>query len=186
MATNLAAYFAEQSQKQNPNDNVLPKKDNSREAHEKGDDNDMGPSVSMALQADDDDSFQKSTFNLKRTRSMGLFDDYIDPTKKLLGKGDIKSGADDKDTTVNSSTKPSTKSYDDDIKKENDKDNENYDESGNYNDDDNEECDYADDYNSDDSSSLDSNDNEVGGGDNADDDYGNENDDLQRYDSYHR
>lgn len=186
MATNLAAYFAEQSQKQNPNDNVLPKKDNSREAHEKGDDNDMGPSVSMALQADDDDSFQKSTFNLKRTRSMGLFDDYIDPTKKLLGKGDIKSGADDKDTTVNSSTKPSTQSYDDDIKKDNDKDNENYDESGNYNDDDNEECDYADDYNSDDSSSLDSNDNEVGGGDNADDDYGNENDDLQRYDSYHR
>ena len=51
-------------------------------------DEDMGPSVSMAVQAKNDDDFHKSTFNLKRTRSMGLLDEYIDPTKKLLGRSD--------------------------------------------------------------------------------------------------
>lgn len=55
-------------------------------------DDDMGPSVSMAVQADDDESFKRNTFNLKRTRSMGYFDDYIDPTKKLLGKSTSKEG----------------------------------------------------------------------------------------------
>ncbi|GAV46552.1 hypothetical protein ZYGR_0A01440 [Zygosaccharomyces rouxii] len=49
---------------------------------------DMGPTVSMAVHANDDDSFHKSTFNLKRTRSMGLLDEYIDPTRKLLGRND--------------------------------------------------------------------------------------------------
>lgn len=47
---------------------------------------DMGPSISMAVEADDHDTFNKSTFNLKRTRSMGLLDEFIDPTKKLLGR----------------------------------------------------------------------------------------------------
>lgn len=47
---------------------------------------DMGPSISMAIEAENDDHFEKSTFDLKRTRTLGLLDEYIDPTKKLLGK----------------------------------------------------------------------------------------------------
>lgn len=96
MASNLAAYFADQDQSkaqaQRANgDGAKPDLrrssssiDKSTRVPEEADD--MGPSVSMAVHADDDDGFQRSTFNLKRTRSMGYFDDYIDPTKKLLGK----------------------------------------------------------------------------------------------------
>ncbi|CEP61195.1 protein phosphatase regulator REG1 LALA0_S02e08856g [Lachancea lanzarotensis] len=43
-------------------------------AADNGIDDDMGPSVSMAVEADDDEHFRRSTFNLKRTRSMGLLD----------------------------------------------------------------------------------------------------------------
>ncbi|SCU93739.1 LAME_0F04830g1_1 [Lachancea meyersii CBS 8951] len=39
-------------------------------------DDDMGPSVSMAVEAEDDEHFRQSTFNLKRTRSMGLLDGH--------------------------------------------------------------------------------------------------------------
>lgn len=69
MANNLAAYFAQGNSEQNKQ---MPNYD------------DMGPTVSMAVHADDDDHFKSSTFNLKRTRSMGLLDPYIDDTQKLL------------------------------------------------------------------------------------------------------
>lgn len=42
------------------------------------------PSVSQAVYAEDDDHFENTTFQLKRTRSMGLLDEFIAPTKKLL------------------------------------------------------------------------------------------------------
>lgn len=99
MANNLAEYFANQNQDQSPksndnNDNKKPtnsppllgKNSKPHPTNNNADDEDMGPSVSMAVEADDEDSFERSTYNLKRTRSMGLFDDYVDPTKKLLGK----------------------------------------------------------------------------------------------------
>ena len=38
----------------------------------------------MAKEAENAEDFHKSTFNLKRTRSMGLLDEYRDPMKKLL------------------------------------------------------------------------------------------------------
>lgn len=93
MANNLAEYFANQNQNKSPKSDkftntppLLGKNSNRHPAENAADDDDMGPSVSMAVEADDDDSFERSTYNLKRTRSMGLFDDYVDPTKKLLGK----------------------------------------------------------------------------------------------------
>lgn len=36
-----------------------------------------GPTVSQHVQADDEQTFAKSSFQLKRTRSMGLFDDFL-------------------------------------------------------------------------------------------------------------
>lgn len=73
-----------------------------------------GPSISMAVHANDDDSFHKSSFNLKRTRSMGLLDEYIDPTKKLLGRADdgihgANSGANRGSATDDTSTSVSNK-----------------------------------------------------------------------------
>ncbi|GCE99707.1 hypothetical protein ZYGM_002548 [Zygosaccharomyces mellis] len=101
MADNLAAFFADRvSQSQTPpvksnsapttpiSSNLL---DGGLKTLRKTDGNrqdDMGPSVSMAVHANDNDAFHKSTYNLKRTRSMGLLDEYIDPTKKLLGRSD--------------------------------------------------------------------------------------------------
>ncbi|SCU84016.1 LAMI_0C05820g1_1 [Lachancea mirantina] len=79
MSKKLAEYFSKGSEQQQPS--VETERD-----HEEEDD--MGPSVSMAVQADDDEQFHKSTFNLKRTRSMGLLDEYIDPTKKLMDRGE--------------------------------------------------------------------------------------------------
>ncbi|GMM58351.1 protein phosphatase regulator [Maudiozyma humilis] len=55
-----------------------------RKLYGSNDDDDMGPSVSMAKEAENAEDFHKSSFNLKRTRSMGLLDEYIDPMKKLL------------------------------------------------------------------------------------------------------
>lgn len=77
MPKNLASYFA------NGNSVIGESAQDSKSPYT---DDEMGPSISMAVQADDDEEFQKSTFNLKRTRSMGLLDEYVDPTKKLLGK----------------------------------------------------------------------------------------------------
>lgn len=78
----------------------------------------MGPSISMAVQAKNDDEFHKSTFNLKRTRSMGLLDEYIDPTKKLLGRSDDLYDDDneyyDNTSDDNSSGSSSDDDYDDD------------------------------------------------------------------------
>jgi len=42
---------------------------------------------SKAVDAEDDDHFEKSTFLLKRTRSVGLLDEFIAPTKKLIEEG---------------------------------------------------------------------------------------------------
>ena len=73
MSNNLAAYFG-----------INPSSNSRSPGRPDADtDEDMGPSVSMARHAETDAEFEKNTFNLKRTRSMGLFDDYIDPTKKL-------------------------------------------------------------------------------------------------------
>ncbi|AGO10360.1 AaceriABL095Wp [[Ashbya] aceris (nom. inval.)] len=56
----------------------------------------VGPSVSMAVEAEDDEKFQKATFNLKRTRSMGLLDEYISPTRRLLEQDEaVREPADD-------------------------------------------------------------------------------------------
>ncbi|CCK71543.1 protein phosphatase regulator REG1 KNAG_0H01300 [Huiozyma naganishii CBS 8797] len=89
MSSNLAEYFAKQ--RGNPDDdsgsNKMPVKRAPNESLPYGQDEDMGPSVSMAKQAKDDDDFNKSTFKLKRTRSMGLLDDYLDPTKKQTEAG---------------------------------------------------------------------------------------------------
>ena len=86
MSNNLAAYFGinSSSNRRSPGHPDVDK------------DEDMGPSVSMARHAETDAEFEKNTFNLKRTRSMGLFDDYIDPTKKLTeeekGKAKVRGG----------------------------------------------------------------------------------------------
>ncbi|KAH3671445.1 hypothetical protein WICMUC_004626 [Wickerhamomyces mucosus] len=42
------------------------------------------PTTSQAIDAKDDDHFENTSFQLKRTRSMGLLDEFIDPTRKLL------------------------------------------------------------------------------------------------------
>ena len=63
MSSNLATYFSNES---------------GAASAEAAPDDDMGPSVSMAVQAEDDEHFKRSTFNLKRTRSMGLLDGYIE------------------------------------------------------------------------------------------------------------
>ena len=93
MQNNLAAYFAQGNASQG---NATPgrvalNRSSSNDEYGTSSVNkqvpnydDMGPSVSMAVHADDDDHFKNSTFNLKRTRSMGLLDPYIDDTQKLL------------------------------------------------------------------------------------------------------
>lgn len=84
MPDNLAAYFAQGSEKLSSGmDMDLDENVGMNEGKELPDYEDMGPSVSMAVHADSDDHFQTSTFNLKRTRSMGLLDPYIDDTQKL-------------------------------------------------------------------------------------------------------
>ncbi|KAG7888135.1 hypothetical protein KL905_005131 [Ogataea polymorpha] len=42
-----------------------------------------GPTTSQHIEAEDDDHFNKTTFKLKRTRSMGLLDDFITQTHSL-------------------------------------------------------------------------------------------------------
>ncbi|CCF58276.1 hypothetical protein KAFR_0E01220 [Kazachstania africana CBS 2517] len=87
MSNNLASYFASSN-----------KDSKDMEKRPPNDYDDMGPSVSMAKEAENDDEFEKSTFNLKRTRSMGLLDEYIDPTKKLIQQDN------ETETTPNSSS----------------------------------------------------------------------------------
>lgn len=77
MSRNLADYFAKNTKTDQVNANS---NDN--------DDEDMGPSVSMAVEAENDEDFKRSTFSLKRTRSMGVLDGYADPSKKLLAGDD--------------------------------------------------------------------------------------------------
>lgn len=131
MENNLAAYFADNHQLERQKSNSAPttptisKSSNSVSRDGNGsDDDDMGPSVSMAVQADDEDSFKKSTFNLKRTRSMGYFDDYIDPTKKLLGKSSTKDEevSELDDTQDQNEGSDNSDGYDDDYNSDSDSD----------------------------------------------------------------
>ncbi|QLG71831.1 hypothetical protein HG535_0C01800 [Zygotorulaspora mrakii] len=212
MASNLAAYFAEQSQKQQSS-----KLNNSTDKKDGGTD-DMGPSTSMAVEAADDDSFERSTYNLKRTRSMGLLDDYIDPTKKLLGKTDNE--VNKKNDSTNAATndndedndngkgkgkakdingKGKSKDKDNEKYKGKDKDEHKYDDTHGVENKDtdkfleknNSKYEYEDDYNSD-SNSLDSEESDESDNESEDDryDYGNDedyqDDGLQRYESYSR
>ncbi|ODV92979.1 hypothetical protein PACTADRAFT_5532, partial [Pachysolen tannophilus NRRL Y-2460] len=43
-----------------------------------------GATTSQHVEAKDDDHFENTTFRLKRTRSLGLLDDFIAPTQKLI------------------------------------------------------------------------------------------------------
>ncbi|CAI4057911.1 hypothetical protein SKDZ_04G2560 [Saccharomyces kudriavzevii ZP591] len=119
MPTNLANYFAGKKDTENEHVNTNAShesnkcNDNVAAIDNDNDGEDMGPSVSMAVQAKNDDEFHKSTFNLKRTRSMGLLDEYIDPTKKLLGRSDDLYD-DDNEYYDNSSDNSSSNSPDDD------------------------------------------------------------------------
>ncbi|QHS72250.1 protein phosphatase regulator REG1 [Saccharomyces paradoxus] len=124
MSTNLANYFAGKKDTKNEHVNRNASHESNSKSDVKvagndndNDDEDMGPSVSMAVQAKNDDDFHKSTFNLKRTRSMGLLDEYIDPTKKLLGRPDDLYGNDNEyydNSSDNSSSNSSDDDYDDD------------------------------------------------------------------------
>ncbi|CAI4319044.1 CPG_1a_G0009000.mRNA.1.CDS.1 [Saccharomyces cerevisiae] len=123
MSTNLANYFAGKKDIENEhvNRNASHESNSKSDVKISGNDNDndedMGPSVSMAVQAKNDDDFHKSTFNLKRTRSMGLLDEYIDPTKKLLGRSDDLYDNDNEyydNSSNNSSSNSSDDDYDDD------------------------------------------------------------------------
>lgn len=87
MSNNLATYFNKQAGRSSTTSGASP-----------GDDDDMGPSVSMAVEAEDDDHFNRSTFNLKRTRSMGLLDDYVGSSKKDEGsEADSEEAAEESD-----------------------------------------------------------------------------------------
>ncbi|CDO95536.1 unnamed protein product [Kluyveromyces dobzhanskii CBS 2104] len=117
MPNNLAAYFAQETAERNKLDRSSSndKYEASSVNKQLPDYDDMGPSVSMAVHADDDDHFQHSTFNLKRTRSMGLLDPYIDDTQKLLaGSSSVdsdsfyNSNADGLDNDLNISSSSST------------------------------------------------------------------------------
>ncbi|SCU78596.1 LANO_0A03422g1_1 [Lachancea nothofagi CBS 11611] len=69
MSNNLASYFG--NERDSPNGV-------SGTSGVVAEDDDMGPSVSMAVEAENDEDFRRSTFNLKRTRSMGLLDGHSD------------------------------------------------------------------------------------------------------------
>ncbi|EJS44306.1 reg1p [Saccharomyces arboricola H-6] len=127
MSTNLANYFAGNNDVENKRVNRNARHESDSKSNDKivdndndneNDDEDMGPSVSMAVQAKNDDEFHKSTFNLKRTRSMGLLDDYVDPTKKLLGRSDDLCDDDNEyyDNSSGSSSNSSDDDYDDDYR----------------------------------------------------------------------
>ena len=74
MSNNLAAYFAS-SNDNNSNNNTSNPATNDNIYY----DDDMGPSVSMAIEAENDEDFHNLTFKLKRTQSMGL----LDPTNPI-------------------------------------------------------------------------------------------------------
>ncbi|CCH62244.1 hypothetical protein TBLA_0G03070 [Henningerozyma blattae CBS 6284] len=121
MPNNLASYFASHSNKSNNNSgNRVPipytrSKSNtthyqsiSSKNHEllqknnmqiPDEDEDMGPSVSMAVQADNDDEFHKKTFNLKRTRSLGYLHDSKSNLNNISDSSD-----DDEDYTTHANT----------------------------------------------------------------------------------
>ncbi|CCE65672.1 hypothetical protein TPHA_0M00980 [Tetrapisispora phaffii CBS 4417] len=90
---------------------------------------DMGPSVSMAIEADDQEQFQKSTFNLKRTRSIGLFSDYLDTntplhtTSKTIAKPEVtRDDSMDSDLEYDNGSSESYDSYDEDMSSEDEDD----------------------------------------------------------------
>lgn len=84
---NLAQYFAQQQQKSSSNDsNSVPRPSiNIPRSSKSPSPSPSSYSVhSKAVDAEDDDHFEKSTFQLKRTRSVGLLDEFIAPTRKLM------------------------------------------------------------------------------------------------------
>ncbi|CCD22735.1 protein phosphatase regulator REG1 NDAI_0A05800 [Naumovozyma dairenensis CBS 421] len=70
--SNLAEYFAKHASKNNIEELE-----------------DMGPSVSMAVEAENDEDFKKSTFSLKRTRSMGRLGRHSSSARKALNRKKI-------------------------------------------------------------------------------------------------
>lgn len=84
---NLAQYFAQQQQKSSSND-ASPSQRPSISIPRSSNSPSPSPSTysvhSKAVDAEDDDHFEKSTFQLKRTRSVGLLDEFIVPTRKLI------------------------------------------------------------------------------------------------------
>ncbi|SCU80386.1 LADA_0B07074g1_1 [Lachancea dasiensis] len=99
MSGNLADYFGGTKER---SDNA-----SSRSREMVDDDDDMGPSVSMAVEAEDDEHFKRSTFNLKRTRSMGLLDGNSGtslPSLRGSGSGsDMVSGSESPEEDYNGS-----------------------------------------------------------------------------------
>ena len=93
MPNNLATYFA--------NSKAATAQSNSTDNNSNNDD-DMGPSVSMAVEASNDDEFEKSTFNLKRTRSMGLFNDFIGSKKNNENSNGTSNNSSDSNSDYNS------------------------------------------------------------------------------------
>lgn len=107
MSNNLAAFFATQKIPTNQ-----PSNSNNGQINPNADDDeDMGPSISMAIEAENDEDFHNSTFKLKRTRSMGLLDPSNNiqqptPTQQQLPTPNVMDEYDyvDDDDTASSST----------------------------------------------------------------------------------
>ncbi|AOA60892.1 Protein phosphatase type 1 regulatory subunit [Komagataella phaffii CBS 7435] len=62
-----------------------------------------GATTSQHVDAKDEDHFEQTSFKLKRTRSLGLLDDFIQPTQKLVTQSDFVS--DDTVSKINTGTK---------------------------------------------------------------------------------
>ncbi|CCH41367.1 Midasin [Wickerhamomyces ciferrii] len=83
---NLAQYFAQSQQQgqQGSSSNKPTSIPRSSKSHSSSSYN----IHSKAVDAEDDDHFESSTFALKRTRSVGLLDEFIAPTRKLIEEGE--------------------------------------------------------------------------------------------------
>lgn len=81
---NLAQYFAQQSQNDSSKNSTS---DSKLSINIPRSSKSPSPSYSIhskAVDAEDDEHFENSTFKLKRTRSVGLLDEFIAPTRKLI------------------------------------------------------------------------------------------------------
>ncbi|CDR42002.1 CYFA0S08e02476g1_1 [Cyberlindnera fabianii] len=79
-SNNLAAMFAQSQHQQPPQKPSQGSRADVYSAHH---------STSKAVDATDDDHFENTSFQLKRTRSMGLLDEFIAPTRKLIEEDDL-------------------------------------------------------------------------------------------------